>query len=140
MILFALWCSIEIVFGRNLDNAGLLFCLFIGLFWLFAGYFLRWSFRQIHPVYFDDNYLYWGKDGEEMVLLENILEVSVKMMRGGGRRAKVVFCDDQLNKFNIRFLVIHPFMLEDYAKETLHELQRQIRFKKPDFDISDDSI
>jgi hypothetical protein len=111
---------------------GFIFFMFFILAW-----FAWFTFRHVHPVYFDDNYLYWGKHGKNMILHECVEKISIAGAgRGNGWRAKVVFSDDNNNSKTIRFFVIDSFGVAGDDIRLINELQRQIRFKKPGFNIT----
>ncbi len=132
---FAIFFSIVLLlFSYELIGRGGSGLIFLAL-WPFWGYFIWYVFSVTHPVFFDDNYLYWGKEGKYSMPLENIEEITVKTSRHG-RRARVNYIHENNRLQSIRFWVVESFSDDSYDSENvLKELQRQIRLKKPGFDI-----
>jgi hypothetical protein len=102
-------------------------------FLVLAGIWFFMFRGKVHPVYYDDNYLYWSKNSKEQIVPYGSIE-SLNVTLGGGRaisRVNLKYRDVNNNIKSIRFFIQSSFSSEDILKE----FQELVQVKKPEFKI-----
>lgn len=94
---------------------------------------LWWVFVKVHPVSFDDNFIYWGKSiKEQKVRYDRIINFSIYHFRSG-HLCKVKYLKEDDNVGVIRFYLILPWV--DDPEPLLAEIESLGRVNDPCFRI-----
>jgi hypothetical protein len=99
---------------------------------LYSYVLLFGAFKKIHPVYYDDDNLYWIKKGKQQVVPYNSIE-SFAIIWGANSHGTMKYHDERNEIRSIRFYLNKSSLFA--TEDILKEFQRHVQAKKPDFKV-----